>query len=162
RDDEAIVDADHAPKAAAGLASAERRVEREKTWQRLGIVNIAVRAVQVRGVAPGRAGLAVRVQRIDVDLPLADLERSLDAFDHTRLLHRGHLHAILNDLEQCAGARVDAVVALSLEQRLDFVFLEVLRHRHREGYDHARIARGFWPCCELSLYRGRLSTPEAV
>ena len=35
RDDQAVVDADHAPEAAAGLAGAERRVEREQARQRL-------------------------------------------------------------------------------------------------------------------------------
>src|SRR5260221_2177652 len=160
RDDEAVVDADHAPEAAAGLAGAERRVEGKQARQRLGIVDVAFGAVQVRGVAPWRASLAVRVQRIDVDLALADLERGLDAFDYARFLSRRHLHPILHDLEQRAGARVDAVVALRLEQRLDFLFLEVLRHRHGKGDDQARIARGFGTCSELLVYGGRRIAPH--
>src|SRR5258708_27226536 len=132
---EAVVDADHAPEAAAGLAGAERRGEGKEARQRLGRVEVAFGAVQVRGVAPWRASLSVRVQRIDVDLALADLERGLDAFDHARFLSRRHLHAVLDDLEQRRRTRVDAVVALRFQQRLDLLFLEVLRHRYRERDD---------------------------
>src|SRR6266850_1078384 len=160
RDDKAIVDADHAPEAAASLAGAERRVEGKQARQRLGIVDVAFGAVQVRGVAPRRASRAVRAQRIDVDLALADLERGLDAFDYARFLSRRHLHPILHDLEHRARARVDAVVALRLEQRLDFLFLEVFRHRYRKGEDQARIARGFGTCSELLVYRGRRIAPH--
>ena len=52
RDDQAEVDADHAAKAPAGVAGAKRRVEREQARHRLAVVEVAVRAVQVRGVAP--------------------------------------------------------------------------------------------------------------
>src|SRR5260221_5246383 len=60
RDDEAVVDADHAPEAAAGLAGAERRVEGKEARQRLGIVGVAFCAVEGRGVAPWRARPSVR------------------------------------------------------------------------------------------------------
>src|SRR6267154_1591674 len=160
RDDEAVVDADHAPEAAAGLAGAERRVEGKEARQRLGIVDVAFSAVQVRGVAPCRASLAVRVQRIYVDLALADLERGLDAFDHARFLRRGHLYAVLHDFQERARTRMDAVIPLRLEQRLDFLFLEVFRHRHRKADDQARIARGFGTCSELLVYGVRRIAPH--
>src|SRR6266853_1079589 len=115
--------------------------------------DLAFGAVQVRGVAPWRASLAVRGQRIDIDLALADLERGLDAFDHARFLRRGHLYAVLHDFQERARTRMDAVIPLRLEQSLDLLLLEVLRHRHRKGDDQARIARRFGTCGQLLVYR---------
>ena len=54
-DHEAVVDADHAAEAAAGLARADRRVEREEARHRLGVVDVALGAVQVAREAPHRA-----------------------------------------------------------------------------------------------------------
>ena len=51
-DHEAVVDADHAAEAAAGLAGADRRVEREQRRLRLGVADVAVGAVQAGGEAP--------------------------------------------------------------------------------------------------------------
>src|ERR1700722_15990900 len=45
--DQAIVDANHAAKAAAGVAGAERGIEREQTLSRVLVVQVAVSAVQV-------------------------------------------------------------------------------------------------------------------
>ncbi len=50
--DEAVVDADHAPEAAAGIASADRRVEREASGRRIRVMDVAMGAVQVGGEAP--------------------------------------------------------------------------------------------------------------
>src|SRR5207247_11052805 len=52
-DDEPIVDADGAPEATAGLARAERGVERELTGGGRVVRQVAVRAVQLARVAPG-------------------------------------------------------------------------------------------------------------
>src|SRR5687767_12554977 len=46
--DQTEVDADRAPETTALLASAYRRVEREQTRTRIRVVNIAMRAMQVR------------------------------------------------------------------------------------------------------------------
>ena len=53
RDDQPEVDADHAAEAAAGLARAHRRVERELARHRIGVLDVAVGAVQAGGEAPG-------------------------------------------------------------------------------------------------------------
>src|SRR5262249_13101647 len=53
RDDEAVVDADGAPEAAAGVARPERRVEGELAGGRLAVGEVALGAVQVARVAPG-------------------------------------------------------------------------------------------------------------
>ena len=50
--DQAEVDADHAPEAAAFVARAERRVEREQARRRFRVMSVAVGAVEVGGKAP--------------------------------------------------------------------------------------------------------------
>ena len=52
RYDQSEVDTDHAPEAAAFVACAQRRVEREQAGCRLRVMNIAVGAVQRRGELP--------------------------------------------------------------------------------------------------------------
>src|SRR2546428_8180089 len=47
------IDADHAAEAAAGLAGAERRIEGEGAGRWLRVANVAIRAMQVRRIAPG-------------------------------------------------------------------------------------------------------------
>ncbi len=78
RNHQRIVDADHAPEPAAGGTGADRRVEREQARRRIGIVNIAIRAVQIRGVAPGGERRARLVERIDRHAPAPVAERRLD------------------------------------------------------------------------------------
>ena len=58
RDDQAVVDADHAPEAAADLARPDRRVEREHRRNRVGVADVAVGAMQAGGELPhlGRVG----------------------------------------------------------------------------------------------------------
>ena len=50
---QAVVHADHPPEAAAGLARSDRRVERKQARRRVGVVNVAIGAMEVRGVSPG-------------------------------------------------------------------------------------------------------------
>ena len=109
--------------------------------------------MKVRGITPGRSGVALGVERIDVDLALPDLQRRFDAFDHARLVGRRHAQPVLHDLEHVAAARVDAVVALGLEERVHFLLLEILRHRHGEGEHQSRIARGLGAGRQLLVYR---------
>ncbi len=55
---------------------------------------------------------------------------------------------------------MDAIVALRFQQRLDLLFLEVLRHRYRERDDQARVPRGLGAGGELLVYRGRRIAPH--
>ncbi len=68
------VDADHATEAAAGLAGADRRVEREQAGDRLAVVDVAVGAVEVARKLPGRAGIALGIQGVDPRPATAVLE----------------------------------------------------------------------------------------
>ena len=71
--DQAVVDADHAPEAAAGLAGAERRVEREQARCGIRVVDVAVGAVQVGREAPHR-GVPVLVRHpMHVHPPVPDV-----------------------------------------------------------------------------------------
>jgi hypothetical protein len=54
RDDQPEVHPDHAAEAAAGFAGAERRVEREGAGQRVGVVDVAVGAMQARSTSARR------------------------------------------------------------------------------------------------------------
>src|SRR5690606_3296001 len=79
-DDQAVIHADHTAEAPAGLARPQRRIEREQAGAGRRIVNGAGRAGQGIAVAPDRLVLAGVVQRVDVDLPLPELQRRLDGF----------------------------------------------------------------------------------
>ena len=80
---------------------------------------------------------------VHVDPALADAQRRLDRLDHPRALGGGEPQPVLHHFELVLVARVYARVALLLEQLLDLGRGEILRHRHREGDDQARIAGGF-------------------
>ena len=99
--DEAVVDADGAAKAAAGLAGADRRVEREQARVRLLIREVAMGAVQLARVAPRLEG-ARRVAVIDnmqVDSAATDAQPRLERFEHTTALGTARSQAILHHLE---------------------------------------------------------------
>src|SRR5882672_5969058 len=55
---------------------------------------------------------------------------------------------------------MDAVVPLSLEQRLDFLLLEVLRHRHGKRDDDARVAGSLGTFGDLLVYRSGRVAPH--
>ncbi len=137
-DDEPVVDADHAAEAAARIAGADGRVEREARGRRIRVVDVAIGAMQVGGESPC---LAVFLPE-DIHAALSHPQRGLDGLDHARLLPRGHLHAVLRDFEPRALAPVDARVALGLQQLGDFLFGEVRRHVDGKRDHQARIARG--------------------
>jgi hypothetical protein len=141
RHDQAVVHADDAAEAAAALAGAERRVEGEARRRRLGVVDVAVGAVQVGGELPRRRRRAVLAERINGDAALADAQRRLQCLDDAGALGIGEAEAVLHHFEGPAVAGVDARVALRLQQAQHLLLAEVVRHLHREGDDQARVVR---------------------
>ena len=97
--DQAVINANDAAKAAAGVAGAQRRVEGKQAGHRVGIMDIAIGAMQVGGETPGcrwrfhrrfgarghRGGFPVKM---DVDLALSDLEGGLDRLKHASAFRR--------------------------------------------------------------------------
>ena len=140
---EAVVDADDAAEAAAGFAGAHRRIEREQRGHRIAVRQIAFRAMQFARVFPaldvGLRRIAL-VDHVQVHAAAPDAQRRLDRLHDARALGGSEAQAVLDHFERVAMALVDARVALLLQQRADFGFLEVLRHDHREADVHARIA----------------------
>ena len=86
RDHQAVVDADHATEAAAGVAGTHRRIERKRRRNRIGVAQIALRAMQPGGKFPDPLCHIAFGQRIDVDAPATPFERRLDRLDHANLL----------------------------------------------------------------------------
>ena len=125
-DDEAVVHADHAAEATAGLAGAERGVEREQARRRVAVVNVAVRAVQVRGVAP-HAALAA-LPDLHVDAAATHAQRGLDGLEYAAAARAGCAEAVLHHVEAVGRARVDARVALLREERQHLGLGEIRRH----------------------------------
>ena len=134
---EPVVDADDPAEAAAGLAGAERRIEREQARRGIAIVDVAVGAVQVRRVPPRRATLGVHGNP-----PPPDSQRGLDRLEHATRVGRPGAEPVLHHLEPSWLARVDARVALLLEQREHLGFAEIRRHGHREREHQPGVARG--------------------
>ena len=112
RDDQAVVHPNDPAKAAAGLTSPHRRVEREHRWRGFAVPQAALGAMQ-----PGRK-LPTQLRpvfghHVHLQVAAAALERDLDGFDHPRRLgaaqaetvghHVEHLH--LGDLGRGLGAR---------------------------------------------------------
>ncbi len=145
-DHEPEVDADHAAEAAAGLAGAQRRVEREQARQRIGVGDVAVGAVQAGAEAPARDLFAVLAERVRREAPVAAREGGLDRFGEPRRFDRPGAKAVLHDVHHvCAtGAGgldgVDARVALRGEMRARLLLGEAGRQRHREGEHESRVA----------------------
>src|SRR5262249_36264189 len=83
------IDTDDAAEPAAGFACAERRIERKKTRRRFRVVNIAVRAVQIRRKTPygrkidGCIGFSV-ANRVHIDAALTDAQRTFERLYHSR------------------------------------------------------------------------------
>ena len=170
RDDQAVVDADHAAEAAAGFAGTQRRVEREQARRRLAIVDVAVGAVQVgrktpdgidslsrfsgRGLGEGWGegdSLSCFSGRLDADVdpPATDPQCGLERVDHARSFRSAEPEAVLHHLQLALAARVDARVALLLEQLEDLRFGEIVGHADRKRHDQARIGERGGPLASL-------------
>ncbi len=150
RDHQAEIDADDAPEAAAGFAGAVGGVEGEQRGLRIGVADIAFRAVQPGGEAPHlRLGCIVAgIGHIDVDPAGAALERGLDGLQYPHLLGIAQAEAVGHDVEHLARAggrrhhalRLHARVAADGQPLLDLGVGGGFGQLYREGHHQARIA----------------------
>ena len=157
RHHQAEIHPDHPPEAATGLAGTDRRVEREQPGRGLGIVDVAVRAMQSGRIAPHRLaqhplrrrGLHPLARRIHGKPPMTALQRRLQRLGQARILGVRRAEAVLHHLQHVlplgAGpgeALLDARVTLRGEQAGHLRLAEARRHRHRKAHHQARIALG--------------------
>ncbi|MNS57973.1 hypothetical protein D3C72_908780 [compost metagenome] len=166
-DDQAEVDADHAAKAPARFAGAQRRIEREAAGQRVGVFDVAVGAVQAVAVFPDMRVVAVGVHDVDGQVPGSHAQRGVQRFHDALAFGAGKAEAVLDDVQDAAffagvlggfrflgafrglgdgGARhggflgVHAGIALLLKKAAYFVFGEVGGHGDGKGHHQARVA----------------------
>ena len=137
--DEAPVDAHGPAESAAGVAGADRRVEREEVRHRVAVVDVALRAVQVGGEAPGgaRPGSTGGVEPVHAHPALAVLQCRLEVLDEPAAAGLAERDAVLHHLEPARLACVDPGVALLREQVEHLVLGEVVRHGDGEGDEGA-------------------------
>ncbi len=140
RDDQAVVDADGAPEAAAGLAGAERGVEGELARGGRAVGEVALRAVQLARVAPGRKRLrrVGLVHQLHVHAAAPDPQRGLEGLEHAAALGAAHPQAVLHHLQEEAGRRGSGGLAALLPRGLALGHWSC-RHRHRLA-EVARVA----------------------
>ena len=152
RDHQAVVDADDAAEAAAGLAGADRRIERETARRRFAIGDVAAGAVQRTRVAPGFAHVVPGriLQDMHMQPAAADAQRGFQRLGESSGVGAGGPQPVLHDFDRLPAARADARVALLLEQRQHFAVLEILRYRDVETDERARIAGCSRPLLQIA------------
>ena len=144
RNHQAPVHANHAAKAAAGLAGAYRRVEREHGWQRRAVGDAAFRAQQAAGVFPQRRlTLAFRRQHIDAHPAFTMAQRAFQCLDHAAALDLAHAEAVCHHVQDLAVAALLTLlhpgIARCRQPLLDFFLGRVVRQLHRKGQHQTRI-----------------------
>ena len=151
RDHQAVVNADHAAKAPAGVAGPHRRIEGKHRGNRVGVAQVAVGAVQPGGKLPqlGHA-LAVGAQHIHRQPPAASLERGLDRLDHAGALSRGQPKAVGHHIQHLARPARAGHLTLGLHPG-EAAERQPLRHLvsrgtgrqlHRKGQYHPGLGQG--------------------
>src|SRR4029077_10426369 len=112
--DESIVDADGAAEATAGLARAQRRVERELAGGGRVVRQVAVRAVQLARVAPGVETLRriAVVHHLHVDAPAPDAQRRLERLEYPATLGAAGPQPVLHHFQRDGGGVPRPVAAL--------------------------------------------------
>src|SRR6185295_19792656 len=107
------------------------------------VVDVAIRAVQFTRksppVAERRFARRLGLRNVDAQTTASDPQRRLDRIEHARAFRTTDTQAVLDDLERRTPARVNAGIALLLQQRLHFRFGEVLWHRDRKSDQHTWI-----------------------
>ena len=96
-DHQSVIDADDTAEATTALAGSDGRVEREHGCDRVGVTQIAFRAMQTGGEFPDRG-----VVDIDRDPSAAVLERHFDRLDHASTLNMGEPKTVCHDVEDQA------------------------------------------------------------
>ena len=113
RNHQAVIDPDHAAKAAASLAGAYRRVEREHRGNGVGIALVAFGAMQAGGEFPN-LGLFLVTQAVNIEAPATAFERDLDGLDDTRALGLTEPKTIRHHIQNLSGAGRGGHFALGL------------------------------------------------
>ena len=148
RNHQAIVHANHPAKAPAGVASPQRGIEREHRRQRLGVAQIALRAMQSGGIAP--QFFAVRFigrQFVDVEAAAAAFQSRFNGFHHAGFVSGTQPKTVGHHIQHFARAGGGGHFALSLhfgesagrQPLLDLLGAGIGRQLHREGDHHPRI-----------------------
>jgi len=147
RDHQAVIHPDHTPEATAHLAGAHGRVEGERRWDRLAVMQVAVGAVQAGGIAPQLGFGVFARQGIDVQAATAALERGLDRLDHPHLLGVACPQAVGHHVQHLAWAGGRGHLALGLhpgetagrQPLAHLVGRGAGRQFDRKGQDQARL-----------------------
>jgi hypothetical protein len=84
--------------------------------------------------------LALTPNSVDVDLPLAELQRRLQGLGDAGAILGGGADPVLDHFEQRLRARVEPRVALPLQELLDLLLAEVLRDRDGKGDDDPLVS----------------------
>src|SRR6476661_1906763 len=120
-------------------------------------MNVAIGAVQIRRVAPGRGSIGGMVVIADMHthFALSDFQGSLERFDHADTLRAAYTYAVLNDLERLLILSVYACIALRCQQLFHFLFRKILRYGNAERDDEARVTGRLRPRRERGVNRIR-------
>ncbi len=143
RDDQAIVDPDDPAESAAGFAGADRGVEGKVIRCRLGVVDIAGRAVKPGGKALRRTRFTLRIQDIDRQPPPPSCKRRFQRFQQTSAIGFAQPQAVLHDFDARALATVDTRITLLLQIAFDLGGGKVLRHLDAKADHDQRLVM---PC----------------
>ena len=166
RDHQAVVDPDHASKAAARFARAQRGVKGKRAGQRLCVADIAIGAVEPVAELPDCLVVALVIERVNGNDAVAHAQGRVERFHDPRLFRAGKAKPVLNNLQRAQGnlrlagagfarpgrgrrrrrlrdagfVAVQPRVTLPVEKSPYFLFGKVGRHPHGEGDDEPRIA----------------------
>ncbi len=143
------IDADHPAEAATGFASADRRIEAEQAGTGVAVMDVAIRAVQIRGITPDGSftlgGLGIARQLVHFHASLAQPQRHLDGLTEPRGLVGRQTQPVLHHVEHPSFGRValaeNAGVTLRGELLGDVLHAHALRHCHREHHGGAQPLR---------------------
>jgi hypothetical protein len=136
--------------------------ELKEKWLGSGILvgQVAVGAVQRRGIAPGCRHFTGVIERVRQQPAAPCAQRRLHGLVQPRRIGAAHAQAILDDGEEtlahCAALE-QAHIALRLEHPAQLLLGQALRPLHLEAQQHARIARGGMRAQRLDDGRGRVA-----
>src|SRR5690606_18316944 len=101
-DDQAVIDADDAPESSAGFAGAQRGLEGKTAVQRVGVFDVAGRAMKAVAVFPDlRVGARV-VERVHGHMAATHAQRRVEGLHQAFALGAGMTKAILYHVQDAA------------------------------------------------------------